>query len=105
MTQRFLYLVILQIAIVSQVVGQQAIEKKIQTDLISEKNFQKLQNTFDNQFVNANAGVEGIAENLAKYHMLYGDVNLINSQRVFYETSMLVSSLGSEGAPEKTQYF
>jgi predicted Zn-dependent peptidase len=53
---------------------------KIQTDLISEKNYQKLQNTFDNQFVNANSNVEGIAENLAKFHLLYGDVNLINDE-------------------------
>ena len=59
---------------------------KIQTDLISEKDYQKLQNTFDNQFVNANAGVEGIAENLAKFYMLYGDVNLINSEIELYHS-------------------
>ena len=53
---------------------------KIQTDLISEKDYQKLQNTFDNQFVNANSKVEGIAENLAKFHLLYGDINLINTE-------------------------
>jgi len=53
---------------------------KIQTDLISEKDYQKLQNTFDNQFVNANSKLEGIAENLAKFHMLYGDINLINTE-------------------------
>ncbi|WP_338407377.1 pitrilysin family protein [uncultured Flavobacterium sp.] len=58
----------------------------IQTDLISEKDYQKLQNTFDNQFVNANAGVEGIAENLAKYYMLFGDVNLINSEIELYHS-------------------
>jgi len=59
---------------------------KIQTDLISEKNYQKLQNTFDNQFVNANSNVEGIAENLAKYHLLYGDINLINSEIELYHS-------------------
>jgi zinc protease len=59
---------------------------KIQTNLISEKDYQKLQNTFDNQFVNANANVEGIAENLAKYHMLYGDINLINSEIDLYHS-------------------
>jgi predicted Zn-dependent peptidase len=59
---------------------------KIQTNLISEKDFQKLQNTFDNQFVNANANVEGIAENLAKYHMLYGDIHLINSEIDLYHS-------------------
>lgn len=59
---------------------------KIQTNLISEKDYQKLQNTFDNQFVNANAGVEGIAESLAKFHMLFGDVNLINSEIELYHS-------------------
>lgn len=53
---------------------------KIQTELISEKDFQKLQNKFDNNFVNANSSVEGIAENLATYYMLYGDINLINTE-------------------------
>jgi predicted Zn-dependent peptidase len=53
---------------------------KIQTELISENDFQKLQNKFDNNFVNANSNVEGIAENLATYYMLYGDINLINTE-------------------------
>lgn len=59
---------------------------KIQTDLISEKDYQKLQNTFDNQFVNSNATIEGIAENLAKFYMLYGDVKLINSEIDLYHS-------------------
>ncbi len=53
---------------------------KLQTELISEKDYQKLQNIIDNQFVNNNTNLEGIAENLAKYHLLYGDVNLINTE-------------------------
>jgi predicted Zn-dependent peptidase len=59
---------------------------KIQTDLISEKDYQKLQNKFDNNFVNANASVEGIAENLASYYLLYGDVNLINTEIDLYHS-------------------
>jgi len=59
---------------------------KIQTELISEKDYQKLQNTFDNQFVNANSNLEGIAENLAKYHLLYGDINLINTEIELYHS-------------------
>jgi predicted Zn-dependent peptidase len=59
---------------------------KLQTDLISEKDFQKLQNIFDNQFVNSNSNVEGIAENLAKYYMLYGDINLINTEIDLYHS-------------------
>ncbi|HEX8576943.1 MAG TPA: pitrilysin family protein [Flavobacterium sp.] len=53
---------------------------KLQNELISEKDFQKLQNKFENQYVNENATVEGIAANLATYHLLYGDVNLINTE-------------------------
>jgi zinc protease len=59
---------------------------KIQTELISEKDFQKLQNIFENQFVNSNSDVEGIAENLAQYYLLYGDINLINSNIEIYQS-------------------
>nr|WP_315219713.1 pitrilysin family protein [uncultured Flavobacterium sp.] len=59
---------------------------KIQTDLISEKDYEKLQNKFDNNFVNANSTVEGIAENLASFYMLYGDVNLINTEIDMYHS-------------------
>jgi zinc protease len=52
---------------------------KLQTDLISEKDFQKLQNINESNFVDANDSVEGVAENLATYYLLYGDVNLINT--------------------------
>ncbi|WP_233883159.1 M16 family metallopeptidase [Tenacibaculum piscium] len=57
---------------------------KIQTNLISEKAYQKLQNKFENNFVNANASVEGIANSLARYHVLYGDTNLINTEIDIY---------------------
>jgi len=53
---------------------------KLQTNLISERDYQKLQNRFENQFVNSNSSIEGIANSLARYHMLYGDTNLINNE-------------------------
>lgn len=59
---------------------------KLQSDLISEKDFQKLQNKFENQYVNSNASVEGIAENLASFYLLYGDVNLINTEIDIYRS-------------------
>lgn len=59
---------------------------KLQTELISEKDFQKLQNKFENQYVNGNASIEGIAENLATFHLLYGDVNLINTEIDMYRS-------------------
>ena len=58
--------------------------KKLQTDLISEEDFQKLQNQFENQFVNANSSVQGIASSLATYNVLMGDTNLINKEIDIY---------------------
>jgi len=53
---------------------------KLQTELISEKEYQKLQNTFENRFVNSNSGVENIANTLARNYMLKGNTNLINDE-------------------------
>jgi len=59
---------------------------KLQTELISEKDFQKLVNKIENQYVNQNSSVEGIADNLATYYMLYKDVNLINTEIDIYRS-------------------
>jgi len=59
---------------------------RLQTELISEKDLQKLKNKYDNNYVNSNASVEGIAENLASYYLLYGDVNLINTEIEMYRS-------------------
>ncbi|MEY8020656.1 M16 family metallopeptidase [Muriicola sp. SD30] len=53
---------------------------KVRTEMISEKDYQKLQNKFENRFVNSNSSVEGIAGTLATSYMLYGDTNLINKE-------------------------
>jgi len=59
---------------------------KIQTELISEREFEKLQNIYRNNFVNENASVEGIAHSLATYSTLYGDTNLINKSLDIYKS-------------------
>jgi zinc protease len=59
---------------------------KLQTDLISENDFKKLQNKNENKFVDGNANIEGVASNLASYYMLYGDVNLINTEADLYRS-------------------
>ena len=59
---------------------------KIRTELISENDYQKLQNKFENQFVNSNSSVEGIANSLARYHVLYGDTELINKEIEIYRS-------------------
>jgi predicted Zn-dependent peptidase len=57
-----------------------AILKEVQTNLVSETEFQKIQNQIENDFVTANNAVVGIAENLANYEMYFGDANLINTE-------------------------
>jgi predicted Zn-dependent peptidase len=59
---------------------------KVQNELISERSYQKLLNKFENQFVNSNSSIAGIANSLARYYMLYGDVNLINEQIDIYRS-------------------
>ncbi len=59
---------------------------KMQTELISEKELQKLKNKFENQFVNANSSVQGIANTLARDYLLYGDTNLINTEIDIYNS-------------------
>jgi zinc protease len=59
---------------------------KLQTELISENDLQKLKNKYENDYVSGNASVEGIADNLATYYLLYGDVNLINTEIDMYRS-------------------
>ncbi|MDA0985077.1 MAG: pitrilysin family protein [Bacteroidetes bacterium] len=59
---------------------------KIQKELISEKDYEKLLNKFESQFVNSNSTVEGIANSLAEYYTYYGDTNLINSEIDIYHS-------------------
>ncbi len=59
---------------------------KLQTSLISDEDYQKLQNIKENEFVNANSSIQGIAGSLATYNVLYGDTNLINKQIDIYRS-------------------
>ena len=59
---------------------------KIQDQLISERDYQKLQNKIENGFINSNASIEGIANSLARYYMLYDDTNLINTEIDIYRS-------------------
>jgi len=53
---------------------------------LSDKEMQKLKNIYDNNYVNGNSNVEGIAENLASFYLLYGDINLINTEIEMYRS-------------------
>jgi zinc protease len=53
---------------------------RVQNEEISDKEFQKLRNQIETEFVNSNATVAGIAESLANYKMYFGNANLINTE-------------------------
>ncbi|WP_299158527.1 pitrilysin family protein [uncultured Eudoraea sp.] len=59
---------------------------KVREEIISENDFQKLQNKFENNFVNSNSSVQGIANSLARNYMLYGDTALINKEIDIYRS-------------------
>lgn len=54
--------------------------EKLQNELISEEEFQKLRNQIENDMASQNSKIEGVAENLANYAVYYGDANLINTE-------------------------
>ena len=58
----------------------------LKNELISEREFEKLQNIFENNFVNSNASMAGIANSLARNYMLYENTNLINSNLDIYKS-------------------
>lgn len=60
--------------------------KKLQTELISEREYQTIINKLENQYVSSNSNVEGVAHNLATYYLLYKDVNLINTEMDIYKS-------------------
>ena len=60
-----------------------ALEEEIlnlQNDLISEREFQKIQNQMESNFIQSNSKMAGIAESLADYHTYFGDANYINTE-------------------------
>ena len=58
----------------------------LRNELISENDYQKLQNIVENDFVNSNSSVAGIANSLARNYLLYGDTNLINTEIDIYRS-------------------
>ncbi len=53
---------------------------KLQNDLISEQDYQKLINQFENDFVNNNARMLGVAGNLAEGYEFYHNTNHVNEE-------------------------
>lgn len=60
--------------------GMDAEIEKAKNELISDREFQKLRNQIEADFISGNQNVAGIAESLANYHVYFGDTNLINTE-------------------------
>jgi zinc protease len=54
--------------------------EKVKTEPIADKEFQKIRNQVESQFVQQNSSAVGIAEQLANYHVYFGNANLINTE-------------------------
>ena len=77
----------INLAIASAGVKPEALEASIdsvvnglKTSLVSEREFQKVKNQIQTQFVTSNGTMAGIAESLANYEVYFGDANLINTE-------------------------
>ncbi|MCK5468117.1 MAG: insulinase family protein, partial [Cyclobacteriaceae bacterium] len=54
--------------------------ERVKNELVSEREFQKVRNQTENDFISGNSTIAGIAESLANYHVYFGDANLINNE-------------------------
>jgi zinc protease len=54
--------------------------EKVKNELVSEREFQRVKNQIESNFIQQNAAVAGIAESLADYHLFFGDAALINNE-------------------------
>lgn len=67
---------------------QMALDKeieKVQTELITEEEFQKVKNQFENNFYSSSSSVAGKAESLANNYVYYNNTNLVNEELKMYE--------------------
>lgn len=58
---------------------------KLQTELISESDYAKLINQFENDFVNSNTRMLGVAENLANGYTFFKNTNHVNEEMAEYK--------------------
>ncbi len=54
--------------------------EKIKTGGITDKEFEKIRNQVEADFATKNSSMAGIAENLANYHVFFGETNLMNTE-------------------------
>jgi len=67
---------------------QQGMDKEVarlQTELISDAEYEKIQNSFESNFYSSNSTMAGIAEALANNYVYFGNTNLINNELEKYK--------------------
>jgi predicted Zn-dependent peptidase len=52
----------------------------MKNELISQEEFEKVRNQFENNLVSSNSSIAGVAENLADNHVYYGTASRVNNQ-------------------------
>ena len=57
----------------------------IQNELISQEEFEKIQNKIENDVVSSNSSIAGISENLADNYVYYGSANRVNTLLTGYQ--------------------
>ncbi len=57
---------------------------RLQNELISQEEFEKIQNQFENQFVSSNSTIAGVAENLADSYVYFGSTDRVNTALANY---------------------
>lgn len=55
-------------------------------ELISERDYTKIQNQLESSFISRNGSMAGIAESLADYHVYLGDADLVNTEIKKYQS-------------------
>ncbi len=78
----FITYAIANMGVKAEVVEQSmdSVVNTLKTELVSEREFQKVKNQITTGFVTANGTMAGIAESLANYEVYLGDANLINTE-------------------------
>lgn len=77
----------MNLAVANAGVKPETLEKSIdsvvadlRSNLVSDKEFRKVKNQIESDFISTNSSVAGIAESLANYEVYFGDANLINTE-------------------------
>jgi predicted Zn-dependent peptidase len=77
----------MNLAIANAGIKPETLEKSIDSvvadlskTLVTDKEFKKVMNQIESDFIRSNSSMEGIAESLANYEVYFGDANLINTE-------------------------